>query len=81
VGLIPSAAVALMLGLSSLAAAQTTMSESMTKEMLAAHNQVRAGVGLPPLKWSPTLAGVAQLWADELLASGMFQHPPPAPVR
>src|ERR1019366_1801077 len=45
-------------------------------EMLAAHNQVRAGVRLPPLTWSPELAALAQQWANELLASGKFAHRP-----
>jgi hypothetical protein len=48
VGLILSAAVALMLGLGSRLAAQTS-TETMSGEMLAAHNQVRAAVSLPPL--------------------------------
>lgn len=42
--------------------------------MLAAHNAVRARVGVPPLTWSDQLQGVAQQWADSLLASGEFRH-------
>ena len=45
-------------------------------EMLAAHNRVRGGVGVPPLEWSAQLAAVAQQWASELAASGKFAHRP-----
>ncbi|WP_295447124.1 CAP domain-containing protein [uncultured Thiodictyon sp.] len=34
--------------------------------MLAAHNRVRAEVGVAPLQWSAALAGSAQEWADTL---------------
>jgi pathogenesis-related protein 1 len=34
--------------------------------MLAAHNRVRAQVGVAPLHWSAALAGSAQAWADQL---------------
>ena len=58
--------------LTSFAAAQSTNS----REMVAAHNLVRSGVGVPPLEWSEQLAGVAQQWANELTASGKFAHRP-----
>ena len=74
-GLILSAAVTLTLGLGSRLAAQTS-ADTMSREMLAAHNQVRAGVRLPPLVWSPELAAVAQQWANELLAGGRSAHRP-----
>lgn len=45
-------------------------------ELLAAHNRVRAEVGVPPLEWSPQLATVAQRWADGLAASKRFAHRP-----
>ena len=54
--------------------AQTTVSGTLSREMLAAHNQVRTKVGVPPLIWSQKLAALAQQWADELLASGKFTH-------
>jgi len=50
--------------------------ESLSREMVAAHNTVRAGVKVPPLKWSGRLAAVAQEWADHLLATGQFAHRP-----
>jgi uncharacterized protein YkwD len=36
----------------------------------AAHNAARAQVGVAPLAWSPTLAGYAQQWADQLAEQG-----------
>jgi pathogenesis-related protein 1 len=56
--------------------AQTTGSESVYREMIAAHNQVRSRVGLPALQWSPKLAALAQQWADDLVAKGQFRHRP-----
>ena len=74
-GLILSVAVAIMLGLGSHLVAQSSAG-TMSREMLAAHNQVRAEVRLPPLTWSPELAAVAQQWANELLAGGRSAHRP-----
>ncbi|MBN2702497.1 MAG: pathogenesis-related family 1 protein [Methylohalobius sp. ZOD2] len=34
--------------------------------MTAAHNSARAEVGVPPLKWSDSLAAYAQQWAEYL---------------
>ena len=48
----------------------------VAREMLAAHNAVRAKVGVPALKWSETLAGVAQEWANTLIAERRFEHRP-----
>lgn len=43
--------------------------------LLAAHNHVRAQVGIGPLTWSNDVARVAQRWADTLAASGCaLQH-------
>jgi len=47
---------------------------AFVREMLAAHNRLRARVGVPPLVWSQQLAGLAQKWADTLIESGAF-HP------
>lgn len=47
---------------------------SMASEMLAAHNAVRATVGVAPLAWSDRLAAQAQDWADALLARKQFAH-------
>jgi pathogenesis-related protein 1 len=53
------------------AAAQTG---SIERDMLAAHNAVRARVDVPPLVWSETLAAYAREWANTLAASGRFEH-------
>src|SRR4051794_17439125 len=45
-------------------------------DILAAHNRVRAKLGLPPLEWSKEAAAVAQQWADQLAANGKFEHRP-----
>lgn len=42
--------------------------------MVAAHNSIRARVGVPPLDWSKSLAEIAQKRADELISSGEFNH-------
>jgi uncharacterized protein YkwD len=48
----------------------TSANSTLAKEMLAAHNQVRANAKpkpkspLPPLTWSPEAAKVAQAWAN-----------------
>lgn len=44
------------------------------REMLAAHNAVRAHVRVPPMRWSEKLAVVAQTWAETLLKRGKFEH-------
>jgi uncharacterized protein YkwD len=49
---------------------------SMETEILAAHNAVRARLKLRPLLWSNKLAGHAQEWADQLLATDRFAHRP-----
>lgn len=36
------------------------------QSILAHHNQVRAAVNVPPVTWSPALAGYAQKWAEHL---------------
>src|ERR1019366_4677056 len=49
------------------------------KEMLFAHNAIRSRVGLPPLRWSDSLAKFAQDWANTLLARKQFSHRPKSP--
>lgn len=43
-------------------------------DVLNAHNAIRNKVGVPPLAWSDKLAGVAQQWANKLVATNAFQH-------
>lgn len=42
--------------------------------MLAAHNAPRAALGLPPLGWSPELAGDAAAWARTLSRERSLRH-------
>jgi pathogenesis-related protein 1 len=53
-----------------------TPATSAAREMLAAHNAVRARVDVPPLSWSDRLAAVAQEWADHLVRQRQFYHRP-----
>ncbi len=46
-------------------------------ELLAAHNAYRTVLGLPPLRWSATLAANAQSWADHLAGIGRLEHSGP----
>ena len=50
--------------------------DSLARDMLAAHNAVRATVKVPPLVWSDNLARVAQEWANTLLEKKQFVHRP-----
>jgi pathogenesis-related protein 1 len=57
-------------------ASDTRANSPLAKEMVAAHNQVRASAKpkpkspLPPLTWSPEAAKVAQAWANQC----KFEH-------
>jgi uncharacterized protein YkwD len=53
-----------------------TPQSSLAREMLAAHNRVRARVGTPPLAWSARLESRSQDWAEILLARRQFIHRP-----
>jgi len=44
--------------------------------VLAMHNLERARMGVAPLRWDPALATAAQRWADQLAATGRFEHAP-----
>ena len=46
------------------------------REMVSAHNQIRAQAGVPPLKWSDHLEAVAEDWAKTLLSRREFSHRP-----
>lgn len=47
--------------------------------LLAAHNAERARIGVPALGWDEALAADARVWADDLAASGRFEHSPDEP--
>ena len=52
---------------------------SLARQMLAAHNDVRVRLKVPPLQWSSRLAAYAQEWGNTLLARGKFYHRPDSP--
>lgn len=52
---------------------------SLGRQTLAPQNAVRASVGEAPLRWSDSLADVAQRWAEHLIAVGQFAHSPDSP--
>ena len=47
-----------------------------SRDMVSAHNQIRAQVGVPPLVWSDRLEAVAEDWAKTLLSRREFSHRP-----
>jgi uncharacterized protein YkwD len=49
---------------------------ALAHDILAAHNEIRANVHVPPLRWSDRLAAHAQEWADHLLHEKQFYHRP-----
>jgi len=55
---------------------RSIVSAPLSREMLAAHNEVRTRIGVAPLSWSEKLAAHAQEWADSLLARRQFAHRP-----
>lgn len=70
------------LGLSLLMAATSAVPQGhhqlppYEQDWLAAHNAAREDVGLPPLRWSQTLAQDAGDWAVQLAAHRSFDHAP-----
>jgi pathogenesis-related protein 1 len=65
----------LLLAIAGAAGAQTPPS-ALARDLLAAHNSVRARVKVPPLVWSDQVAAVAQEWADGLVKRHQFSHRP-----
>lgn len=55
-------------------APDTKPAASISADMLAAHNAVRARVGVGPLAWSDQLAAFAQDWANGLAAKSALVH-------
>jgi hypothetical protein len=47
--------------------------------LLAAQNRARGEVGVSPMTWNDRLAMDARAWADQLAASGRFEHSPDEP--
>ena len=58
---------------------RTMTAGSFAKEMLTAHNDIRAAMKLPPLQWSSALAAYSQKRADSLIAKNRAEHNPNSP--
>jgi hypothetical protein len=54
----------------------TTSRADFNQRLLEAHNAERAAAGVAPLAWNAALAADARVWADELAATGKFEHSP-----
>jgi len=57
----------------------TVWRANFNERLLAAQNVERAGIGVPPLAWNDQLASEARTWANNLAASGRFEHSPDQP--
>ena len=57
----------------------TVARADFNQRLLAAHNAERAAMGIPPLQWNDRLAADARVWAEELAATGKFEHSPDTP--
>ena len=58
-------------------AAAAGIDDRSARELLALHNQYRAPLGVPPLRWSAELAEKAQRWAEHLATLGRMEHSGP----
>lgn len=52
----------------------TSTRADFNDRLLAAQNVERAKLGVPALKWNADLAADARKWADQLAATGRFEH-------
>ncbi len=50
------------------------ISDADKTALLNKHNEWRARYKMPPLVWDTTVATVAQEWANQMAASGSFEH-------
>jgi hypothetical protein len=57
----------------------TSFRADFNQRLLAAQNAERAAIGVPPLAWDQRLAADARVWANELAATGRFEHSPDTP--
>ena len=59
-----------------LALTAAAASANFQARILAAHNDLRAGLGVAPLTWSPALADDAVRWGKTLAAEQRWEHDP-----
>ena len=69
---------AALLSLSPILIGGTAAHSDFNSRLLAAHNAERAVMGVPPLAWNDQLAADARVWANQLAATGRFEHSPDA---
>lgn len=67
-------AASLVVAQSAQTSSSAVLSGATIRELLKAHNDVRAQREIAPLQWSPRLAETAQAWAEHLSAIGALQH-------
>lgn len=72
-------AAAALLAASPILIGSTAAHSDFNARLLAAHNAERAVMGVPPLAWNNQLAADARGWANELAATGRFEHSPDTP--
>ncbi|HEY6815134.1 MAG TPA: CAP domain-containing protein [Croceibacterium sp.] len=68
------AAVALLALLGSIPALAQSRMDNFDARVLATHNEERARLGVPPLRWSPALAANAARWAAHLSSLSVLEH-------
>jgi hypothetical protein len=68
-----------LLACSPLLVGGTASRADFNARLLIAHNAERSAIGVPPLVWNGRLAADARVWADELAATGRFEHSPDEP--
>lgn len=54
----------------------TGATDGFDSRLVSRHNVERESLGIPPLRWDPTLAVSASGWANHLAATNTFQHAP-----
>ena len=59
--------------------ASTAAPPGILADMLAAHNAIRAEVGLPPLVWDTDLAAASQSWSAGMAGNCQLVHATPIP--
>jgi hypothetical protein len=67
---------AALLAASPLLMGGTVWRADFSQRLLAAQNMERAAIGVPRLAWNEGLAAEAKGWAEELAATGRFEHSP-----
>jgi len=65
---------AALLAASPLLMGGTVWRADFNQRLLATQNMERVAIGVPPLAWNEQLASDARAWANQLAATGRFEH-------